>query len=62
MKEITWKECRTVSIATKITKTTRESKHDISRQHDKDEVGLGVIFNELCEKMTASNHTKEWNA
>ena len=33
--------------------TPRESKHDISRQHDKDEVGLGVIFNELCDKMTA---------
>ena len=31
----------------------------ISRQHDKDEVGLDVIFNELCEKMTASNHTKK---
>ena len=24
--------------------TPRESKHDISRQHDKDEVGLDVIF------------------
>ena len=42
--------------ATKINKTPRASKRDISRQH---EVGLGVIFNELCEKMTASNHTKK---
>ena len=42
-------------------KTPRESKYDISRQRDKDEVDLGVIFNELCEKMTASNHTKKRN-
>ena len=53
-------EYPTVSIATKINKAQREFKHDISRQHDKDEVGLGVIFNELWDKMTASKHKKKW--
>ena len=36
-----------------------EQGYDISSQHDKDEASLGVIFNELYDKMTASNHTKK---
>ena len=35
-------------------------KSDSYTQSDWEGVGLGVIFNQLWEKMTASKHTKKW--